>query len=69
MKTAQKLNGLSRISKYMNIKSKRVLYHSFIASNFNFCPIVRHFSGVINNNKLKKILERLLSILFWWLQI
>ena len=45
-------------------KSKSVLYHSFIASNFNYCPIVWHFCGVVNNNKLEKIQERSLRILF-----
>ena len=45
-------------------QSKSVLYHSFIASNFNYCPIVWHICGVINNNKLEKIQERSLRILF-----
>ena len=49
---------------YLDTKSKNVLYHSFIASNFNYCPIVWHFCGVINNDKLEKIQERSLRILF-----
>ena len=32
--------------------------------NFNYCPIVWHFCGVVNNNKLEKIQERSLRILF-----
>ena len=57
LKAARQLNALSRISKYLDTNSKSVLYHSFIASSFNYCPIVWHFCGVINNNKLDKILE------------
>ena len=64
LKAARQLNALSRISKYLDTKSKSVLYHSFIASNFNYCPIVWHFCGVVNNNKLEKIQERSLRILF-----
>ena len=46
------------------LKPASVLFHSFIASNFNYFPIVWHFCGVINNNKLEKIQERSLRILF-----
>ena len=53
LQAARQLNALSRISKYLDTKSKSVLYHSFIASNFNYCPIVCHFCGVVNNNKLE----------------
>ena len=64
LKAARQLGALSRISKYLDIKSKSVVYHSFIANNFNYCPIVWHFCGVINNNKLETIQERSLLILF-----
>ena len=64
LKAARQLNALSRISKYLDTKSKSVLYHSFIASNFNYCPIFWHFCGVVNNNKLEKIQERSPRILF-----
>ena len=64
LKAARQLNALSRISKYLDTKSKSVLYHSFIASNFNHCPIVWHFCGVVNNNKLETIQESSQRILF-----
>ena len=41
-----------------------VFYNSFVASNYNYCPLVWHFCGVTNNNKLEKIQERSLRILF-----
>ena len=33
-------------------------------SNFNYCPLVWHFCGQVNNQKLEKIQERALRILF-----
>ena len=64
MKAARQLNALSRVSRYLDTKSKSILYNSFVASNFNYCPLVWPFCGVTNNNKLKKIQERSLCILF-----
>ena len=64
LKAARQLNTLSLISKYFDTKSKSVLYHSFIASNFNYRPIVWHLCGVIKNNKLENIQERSLRIFF-----
>ena len=39
-KTSQKLHALSRISKYISVDKKRLLFKSFIISQFNYCPIV-----------------------------
>ena len=36
----------------------------FIMSDFNYCPLVWHFCGQVNNQKLEKIQERALRILF-----
>ena len=33
-------------------------------SNFNYCPLVWHFCGQVNNQKLEQIQERALRILF-----
>ena len=63
-KAARQLNALARISKHLNINSRRAIYNSFIMSNFNYCPLVWHFCGQVNNQKLEKIQERALRILF-----
>ena len=39
LKASRQLNALSRISKHINLKSKSKIYNSFIASNFNYCPV------------------------------
>ena len=56
-------NALSWNSKHINLKSKSMIYNSFIASNFNYCPLVWHFCGTTNSNKLEKLRERSLRIL------
>ena len=63
-KAARQLNVLARISRHLNINSRRAVYNSFIMSNFNYCPLVWHFCRQVNNQKLEQIQERALRILF-----
>ena len=63
-KAARQLNALARISNYLDIKSRKIIYQSFVASNFNYCPLVWHFCGKVNNSKLEKIQERALKIIY-----
>ena len=51
-------------SSLFTAKLSCILYNSFVAGDFDYCPLVWHFCGVINNNKLEKIQERSLRILF-----
>ena len=62
-KAARQLNTFARILKYLNPNSRRTIHHSFIASNFSYCPLVWHFCGKTNNAKLEKIQERSLRIM------
>ena len=62
-KAARQLNALARISRYLDVSSRQIIYNSFIASNFNYCPLVWHFCGVTNSNKVEKIQERCLRII------
>ena len=48
-KAARQLNAFARISKHLNLDSRRVIHQSFILSNFNYCPLVWHFCGKTNN--------------------
>ena len=62
-KYAWQLNALARISRYLNISSRSLLYNSFVRSNVNYCVMVWHFCGKINNNKIDKIQELALRII------
>ena len=57
-KASQQINVLKRIGKILNFESKKTIYHAFIMSNFNFCPLIWHFCSKGNTEKLEKsILE------------
>ena len=63
-KAARQLNALSRISKYIHASSRKIIYESFIMSNFTYCAVVWHFCGKVNNGKIEKINERALRIIY-----
>ena len=63
-KASRQLNALARISNYLDVSARRTIYDSFVASNFNYCPLVWHFCGATNNSKLEKIQERCLRIIY-----
>ena len=64
-KTARQLNALSRISSwYLDTSSCTFLFNSFVKSNFNYCPMVWHFCGKVNNDKIEKIQHRALKIIY-----
>ena len=62
IRAARQLNALSRISKFLDLKAKKLVFKSFIMSNFTYCPLVWHFCGKTNNAKVEKIHERALKI-------
>ena len=63
-KAARQLNALARISRYLDVSARKLIYNSFIVSCFSYCPLVWHFCGKQNSNKLERINERALRILF-----
>ena len=62
LKAARQLNALSRISKFLNYNARKLVFQSFIMSNFTYCPLVWHFCGKLNNSKIEKIQERALRV-------
>ena len=62
VKAARQLNALARISKFINFKARKLIFQSFVMSNFSYCPLVWHFCGKKNNSKIEKIQERALRI-------
>ena len=62
-RAARQLNALARISKHIDTNSKHIIYNSFVASNYDYCPLVWHFCGQVDNNKLEKLQERSLCII------
>ena len=57
------LNALSRLQKYMGKSEKEAVINSFIPSNFNYCPLVWHFSSCESIKEIEKIQKRCLRII------
>ena len=48
----------------MGFEEKEMLLNTLVPSNFNYCPIVRHFCSSKSLKKIEKIQERVLRILY-----
>jgi hypothetical protein len=63
-KASQQLNVLKRLGSLLNRLSKLSIFHSFILSNFNVCPLAWHFCTEKNSKKLEKVQERALRFVY-----
>jgi hypothetical protein len=62
---SQQLNVLKCIiGCFLSKLNKLTIFHTFILSNFNFCPLVWHFCNKSNTSKLEKIQERALRFIY-----
>ena len=60
----QKLHALARISKYLKEDKLKLIMKTFIQSQFNYCPLVWMFHNRTLNNKINKLHERALRIVY-----
>ena len=63
-KASQKLNALARISQYINESKRRLLFKSFILSQFGYCPLVWMFHSRKLNSRINRIHEKALRIVY-----
>jgi hypothetical protein len=63
-KASQQLNILKRLGRYLDRLSKLTIFHTFILSNFSFCPLAWHFCTDKNSKKLEKVQERALRFVY-----
>ena len=63
-KAIQKLHALARISKYLNEDKLKILRKTFVQSQFNYCPLVWMFHNRTLNNKINKLHEKALRIVY-----
>jgi hypothetical protein len=63
-KAAQQINIMKRLGKHLNKLHRLTIFHSFILSNFNFCPLSWHFCTETNTKKIEKIQERALRFVY-----
>ena len=63
-KANQKLSALARVSKYMTLQKRRLLIGSYVTSQFNCCPLFWTIDNRKLNQKINKIRERALRIVY-----
>ena len=63
-KASQQLAVLKRIGNHLCHLSKLTIFHTFIMSHFNFCPLAWHFCSLSNSKKLEKVQERALRFIY-----
>ena len=63
-KASQKLHILARVATYMNTDKLRILMKAFIESQFNYCPLVWTFHSRTLNNRINRLHERVLRLVY-----
>ena len=58
------LNALFRLNHFLDFNAKKVLIQSFIYANFNYCPLIWHFSSSKSLLKIESIQKRALRFLY-----
>ena len=63
-KASKKCHALARVCKYMTIEKKRTLMNAFIKSQFSYCPLIWMFHSRTINQRINKIHERALKLVY-----
>ena len=63
-KVSQKLHALARVLKFISKKNLRVIMKTFILSQFSYFPLVWMWHSRTLNNKINKLPERALSLVY-----
>ena len=58
------MNALSGVIPYMNITNRCSLLNTFFISQFNYCPLTWMCHSRAQNNKINRLHERCLSIIY-----
>ena len=63
-KASQKLHALSRVSKYMTFSQRKIIFCSFILSQFGYCPLIWMLHSRQLNNRINRIHYRALKLIY-----
>ena len=61
-KVSHKVNALSKIFPFMDLKKRRFLMNSFFASQFSYCSLIWMCHSRIVNSKINELHERCLRV-------
>ena len=63
-KASQKIHALARISNVMSNDKLRIIMKAFIESQFGYCPLIWMFCSRTLNNRINKLHERALRLVY-----
>ena len=63
-KARAKINALGRVAPFMNAKKRRLIMNAFFNSQFSYCPLTWMFHSRLTNNKINRLHERCLRIVY-----
>ena len=63
-KVSKKINALRRIANYVPLEKRLIVMKTFIESQFNYCPLIWIFHSRTINNKINRLHERALGIVY-----
>ena len=63
-KASRKLSALTRVDKFLPFKKRHILFKAFIESRFKYCPLAGIFHGRQINDKINKLHERALRMVY-----
>ena len=63
-KVCKKVSAFSRVAPYKDEKKRKILYHTFILSNFNYSPLIWMICDKTQNKVIDRVHKRALRILF-----
>ena len=67
LKSANQLNALTRLKRFLENEERKVLINSFVLSNFNYCPLVWMLTNAKSVHKIEAILRKGLGFYVKWL--
>ena len=63
-KAKAKLSALSRVAHFMNFNKRKKLMNAFFKAQFNYCPLVWMLHSRLLNNKINRLHERCLRVVY-----
>ena len=60
----RKINAPGQIANYMPLEKRRIMMKAFIESQSNYCPLIWMFHSRTINNKINRLHERALRIVY-----
>ena len=63
-KARAKINALGRVGPFMNIEKWRIIINAFFNSQCSYCPLIWIFHSRLINNKIDRLHERCLRIVY-----